>query len=444
MLRNRVSQFVRLRVESLMCVMMLCLGGTSFAMAEELSWPDRGGPTFNGHVAPADAQGLPTTWNENSGKNIAWKVALEGQGHSTPVIGCGRIWFTSATEDGKQQFIECLDEESGATIHHQLLFENSDPEPLGNPINTYASPSCVLTTDAVFVHFGTYGTARLDPQTADVVWQRRDINGRHFRGPGSSPVLYDDLLILTFDCIDQQFLIALNIHTGKTVWRTDRTTDYGDLDENGLPKREGDLRKAYSTPALAEVAGRVQVISPGSRAAFGYDARTGEELWTITHDDYNAAARPSIFRNHAIINTGSRGANLISVKLDESTRGNVDQTHVVWNRERGNSRLSTPLLHDGLIYMVTDTGVAICVDAQTGDEVWTDRIGGTFVASPIVANGLIYFCNEEGVTTLIRAGRQFEVVARNELSEGMRASPAAANGAMYLRTFGHLYKLAAE
>lgn len=407
-----------------------------------LSWPDRGGPTFNGAVAEADSVGFPIEWSESPAKNISWKVELAGQGHSTPIIGDGRIWLTAATPDGTEQYLYCLDEQTGAMLHHKLLFKNENPEPLGNHINTYASPSCVLEPDALYVHFGSYGTARLNPETAEVVWERRDIEGLHFRGPGSSPIIYQDSLILTFDCIDTQFLTSLDKQTGKTLWKTPRTTDYGDLDENGKPKRDGDLRKGYSTPALVEVNGRTQVVSVGSRAAFAYDAETGKELWTITHDDFNAAARPSFFQGHAILNTGARGANLLSVKLDESTLGNVDKSHVVWNRERGNSRLATPLLSGGLIYMVTDNGVAICIDAATGAEVWTDRVGGTFVASPIIANGLLYFCNEEGETSVVKAGRTFELVAKNKLEEGMRASPAAANGALYLRTFGHLYKIA--
>ena len=428
-----------------LCVFAISLPNGNSVSAETrvpLPWPDRSGPTENGVVADSDAQDFPVEWDEDT--NVEWKIELDGEGHSTPVIGEGRVWFTAATPDGTKQFIYAIDEKSGDIIHHKLLFENPDPEPLGNNINTYASPSCVLEPGTVYVHFGTYGTARLDAETAEVVWERRDIEGRHFRGPGSSPVLYNEMLILTFDCIDRQFLMAVNKETGETIWETKRTTDYGDLDENGLPKREGDLRKAYSTPGLVKVAGRVQVVSAGSRAAFGYDAESGDEIWTITHDDYNAAARPSFFNDHAIINTGSRNANLLVVKLDETTRGNVDETHVSWNRERGNSRLSTPLLYEGLIYMVTDNGVAICVDAETGNEVWTDRIGGTFVASPIVANGLLYFCNEEGVTTVVKAGREFEVVAKNELDEGMRASPAAANGALFLRTFKHLYKIAKQ
>ncbi|QDT32588.1 outer membrane protein assembly factor BamB family protein [Thalassoglobus polymorphus] len=428
---------------------VFCLMFTvSLATASETSttqkspaWPERGGPLMNGIVPAGSAKNLPVKWDEESGLNVAWKIALEDDGYASPVIGNGKVWFTSATTDGKKQFIYVIDESTGKVLHHKLIFENEDPEPLGNNVNTYASPTCVLENDAVYVHFGTYGTARLDPETAEIVWERRDIRGKHFRGPGSSPIIYEDSLILTYDCIDAQFLMSLNKKTGETNWRVDRSTDYDDLDENGKPKRNGDLRKAFGTPALVEVDGKTQLLSVGSRAAFGYDAKTGKELWTITHDGYNAAARPALHEDIVVINSGGRGASMIAVRLDKTTVGNVDETHVLWNRPRGNSRLATPLLYEGLVYMVTDNGVAICLDAVTGEEVWTNRIGGTFVASPVLANGLLYLCNEEGETSIVKAGREFQLVSKNHLEEGMRASPGVANGALFLRTFHHLYKI---
>lgn len=427
-------------IRTLLSALLILLAAPLSSDADDrISWPVRSGPTLNGHVAAADAEGLPVKFDEAQNAGIRWKQKLDGHGHSTPIVGHGKIWLTSATEDGKQQFIDCLDEATGNVVHHQLLFENEAPEPLNNPINTYASPSCVLESDAIYAHFGTYGTARLHPETLEVVWQRRDINCRHFRGPGSSPILFGDLLILTFDGIDAQFLTALNKRTGETVWRTNRSTDYGDLDADGNPKREGDLRKAYSTPGLVEVAGRTQLVSVGSRAAFGYDALTGEEIWGIRHDDFNAAAPPAFLNGHAILNTGSRGANLMAVALGESTKGDVTESHVSWNRTKGNSRLASPLLIGDRVYMITDSGVAICVDGTNGDEVWKGRVGGTHVTSPITANGLIYFSSEEGEVTVVRAGDDFEIVAQNKLEEGGRASLAAANGCLYIRSFGHLY-----
>lgn len=419
----------------------LCLHSQAFAESD-LSWPKRNGPDANGHVAEADAKDLPVEFSEDSG--VAWKIKLPHFGHSTPVVGNGKIWLTAATEDGKQQFILCIDETSGNIVHQKLLFENEAPEILNNPINTYASPTCVLTDDAVYVHFGTYGTARLNPETAEVVWERLDIQCRHYRGPGSSPVLFQDLLILTFDGVDAQFLTALNIKTGETVWRTERSTDYEDLDEEGNPKREGDLRKAYSTPGLIEVDGATQVVSMGSRAGYGYDARTGKEVWGIRHGEFNATSPPCFYNGYAIVNTGSRKAQLRAIRLDGTTQGDVTESHEVWRREKGNSRLAAPLLVDRRIYMVTDTGVVTCVNADNGEEVWKGRLGGTHVASPISANGVIYFFSEEGEVTVVKADDQFEIVAKNRLAEGGRASLAAAHGHLLVRSFGHLYRIGGQ
>ncbi|MEZ6091238.1 MAG: PQQ-binding-like beta-propeller repeat protein [Pirellulaceae bacterium] len=409
----------------------------------QLPWPQKTGPAGDGTVSAGDAKNLPLEWDEASGKNIQWKIPLQGFGHCTPVIGEGRVWLTAASEDGKQQFVYCIDQQTGEVLHHKLLFENEHPEDLANPINNYAAPSSVLEPGAVYVHFGTYGTAKLDSQTAEVIWQRRDINVRHFRGPGSSPILFDGMLILTFDGIDHQFVTALDTKTGKTLWKTDRTTDYKDLDGEGKPKREGDMRKAYGTPSVAMVDGKPQLISIGSMAAFGYDAYTGEEIWTITHDDMNAAAQPLLFKNLAIMNTGDRSASFLAVRLDGTTKGNVDSSHVAWMRPKGNSRLSYPVLVGSRVVFVTDTGVVVCVEAETGEMIWTGRIGGNHIASPIVANGLIYFFTIEGDTIVIEAeADELKIVQQNKLAEGMRASPAVASSAFFLRTHGHLYKIA--
>lgn len=425
---------------ALVCTLVLT---TRAAWGDDLPWPARNGPFGTGCAAETDARGVPTEWDEASGKNIAWKLDLEGFGHSTPVIGDGRLWLTAATADGKQQYVYAIDSQSGQVLHHQLLFENPEPEPLGNVVNTYASPSCALEDDAVYVHFGSYGTARLEPISADIVWQRRDMPCRHFRGPGSSPVVWRDLLFLTFDGIDQQYVTALDKRTGNSAWRADRSTDYHDLDENGKPKLDGDLRKAYGTPAMTEVAGRTQLVSIGSRAIFGYDAETGKEIWTVTHSDFNAAAPPVFFNNLAIVNTGSGGASLMAIRLDETTRGDVTATHVAWNRKRGNSRLCAPALDGGRLWMLTDNGVLYCLDAGSGEELAAARLGGSYVSSPIIAGDHLYACNEDGVTAVVRTSVPPEIVAQNKLSDGMRATPAVARGAIYLRTFRGLYKIAA-
>jgi len=431
-------------MRSIFTVTLVLFSLTPSLHGDELPWPCRNGPFQNGCAAERDARGVPVRWDETSGENIAWKIDLEGSGHSTPAIGHGRLWLTAATADGKRQFVYAIDARTGRVLVHKLIFENAAPEPLSNGVNTYASPSCVLEDDAVYVHFGSYGTARLDPQTADIVWQRRDFPCRHYRGPGSSPVLWRELLILTFDGIDQQYVAAVDKHTGKTVWRTDRSTDYHDLGPDGKPKREGDIRKGYGTPATMDVAGRTQVVSIGSRAAFGYDAATGKEIWTVTHSDFNAASPPLHFENTAIIDTGSGGDNLMAIRLDETTHGNVTNSHVVWNRKKGNARLSAPVLHRGRVWMLTDNGVLFGVDAKTGKQLAVLRLGGVFVASPVVVGENLYACDQEGTISVVRTSLPPEIIAKNRLSDGMRASPAVADGAIYLRTYHSLYKVASK
>jgi outer membrane protein assembly factor BamB len=407
-----------------------------------LFWPDRQGPNKDSVVPEAEAAALPLEWDEASGRGIAWKTAYEGEGHCSPVIGGDLVWFTSATKDGKKMYVYAVNRHDGKVVHHKLVFENEEPEDLGNPLNNYAAPSCVLEEDAVYVHFGTYGTARLNPQTAEKVWERRDINVRHFRGPGSSPALYGDLLILTFDGIDKHFVTALNKNTGETVWLTHRSTDYGDLDAEGRPKMDGDLRKAYGTPTIVRVGDVDQLLSVGSKAAYGYEVLTGKEIWTFTHQEFNASARPIVVDGVAYVNTGSGRAHLMAVKLDETTRGDVTATHVLWDRDRKNSDLATPLAVNGYLFQVSGSGVGMCIDLKTGEDVWSERVSpGKFIAGPLATKERLYFFSDAGFATVLAAGPEFRLLAQNKFNEAITASPAVAEGAMFVRTKTHLCKI---
>ncbi len=415
--------------------------GTLLHAAERLPWPDKQGPKHDCHVSPEDAKGLPTEWDDATGKNIALKIPLEGQGLSSPIIGLGRVWMTSANLEGTQQFLYCLDEKTGEVLAHRLLFENVDPEPLFNKVNTYASPSCILEHDALYVHFGTYGTARIDTKTYETVWERRDINCQHFRGPGSSPAIFEDLIYLTMDGIDQQFVIALNKHTGETVWKVDRATKFEDVDEKGNPRAGGDYRKAYGTPMLIEIDGRMQLISPGAQAAFGYDARTGEEIWRLPYPTPNASCRPLLYKDYLVVHSGSVRARLICIRLDKSTLGDVQKSHFIWERDKLNSDLSCPVLVGDKIFMIASNGAAFCLDVKTGEELSRARIKGTFISSPLVANDMVYYTNDEGTTTVIKATTEMDIVSKNQLDDIVRSSPSAANGAIWIRGDKHLYKI---
>lgn len=407
-------------------------------------WPVKQGPTADGIVPASQAAKVPLEWDGASGKNIAWRTPLEDSGHSTPVIGGDLIWFTAATKDGKKMFVYGIDRHNGKILHHIELFENSAPEELGNPLNNYAAPSPVLEADALYVHFGTYGTARLNPATGAAVWQRRDIHARHFRGPGSSPLVHGDLLILTFDGIDKQFVTALDKKTGVTVWTTPRTTNYGDLDKEGKPTRDGDMRKAYHTPAVFQINDTEVLVSIGSRAAFGYDVKTGKELWTVRHGGFNAAIPPVRQGDLLILNTGSERAHTLALRIDGKMTGDITESHTVWDKDKRNASEACPVLLNGIYYQITRGGILSASDAMTGKDLWEDRLQGRFLPSPILLGDKLLICNDPGQCYLVKASpEKFQIIGTNTLPELITASPVVADGALFIRSAGALYKIAA-
>jgi len=418
------------------------LGGMTMSLgaAEKAGWPDKHGPTLDGVVSELNYKNLPLNWSDD--KNVSWKVPFKGKGHSSPIVLGNQVWFTSATIDGKEQYVYCIDSHSGKVLHEKTLYVNESPEELGNPINTYATPSCVAEDGAVYVHFGTYGTAKLDPKTADVIWERKDIKVRHFRGPASSPVIYKETLILTFDAIDQQFLMALDKNTGKTLWKTKRSVDYQDL-VDGLPKREGDFRKAFGTPGFAEINGKTQILSVGSRAAYGYDADTGKELWILEHGNYNAAVRPIYVPKYkmALLNTGSSKAVLHGISLNETTKGKINDSHVVWS-QRNASSYCMPLYYKDHVYQIVHNGKLSCMNLKTGEATWKESLRENFMASPVLFGDNILIIDKEGKATIFKAdSSSYKVVAENKLNDVVSASPAIANGALFIRAEHFLYKI---
>ena len=270
----------------------LTAGAVAAGAVAVTSWPEFRGPSGNGVAeAPGAAgpSGPPLTWSET--ENVRWKTPIPHKGWSTPVILDRQIWLTTATPEGNDFFAICLDAESGEIIFNEPLFHAVNPEPLFSQVNSYASPSPVIEPGRVYVHFGSYATACLDTAARKVVWKREGLPCRHYVGPGTSPVLFENLLILTFDGVDVQYLAALDKSSGRTVWKTDRGTVWHDLDENGIPKENGTLRKSFSTPLVIDAGGSPQLIAPGATATFAYDPRTGREIRKNHNDAHTPVAR---------------------------------------------------------------------------------------------------------------------------------------------------------
>ena len=420
---------------------LVCIFLAVPALPVRANWTDFRGPSCDGHVPLGEngqELGLPTQWSES--ENVVWKTPIPYRGWSTPVIWEDRIWLTTATPDGHEMFALCIDKNTGEILINRKLFDNEAPEPLANDVNCYASPSPVIEEGRVYVHFGSYGTACLDSRTGETLWERRDYPCRHYRGPGSSPFLCHDKLILTFDGIDQQYVVALDKMTGKEIWKTDRTTDWTDLDENGKPKRGGDYRKAFCTPILATLDGREQLIAPGSMTIYGYDPRDGSEIWRVRDNGYSAAPRPVLGDGVGFFSKGQGRGGYLGVRM-ENLHGDVTDTHVLWRENKGMPKRSSPVFVDGLLYLASEGGIASCLEPRTGKRVWKERLGGAVTASLLYGDGHIYLFDEEGTARILKPGRTYQVLRTNQLDEGMMASPAVDGRALILRTKTHLYRI---
>jgi outer membrane protein assembly factor BamB len=406
----------------MVCGLLATLCGAAGA-AE--NWPQFRGPTGDG---VSKAQGLPIRWSEE--EHVAWKTAIHGKAWSSPVIWDAQIWMTTAPPDGKQLQVVCVDRDSGRIVHDFTLFEVEKPQ-FCIPFNSYASSTPVIEQGRLYVHYGSAGTACIDTSTAKVLWTRRDLPCNHFRGPASSPILYGDLLIVALDGFDYQYVVALDKRTGETVWRKDRNIDYGTDD--------GDAKKAYCTATLIEVGGQPQLVYPSAGATIAYVPATGEEIWRVNHGGMNASARPLFGDGHLYINTAAGGLKMFSMHVGE--RGDVTNTAVDWKAAQGVPTRSSQLLIGNRLFMVSDAGIATCLDAKEGKPVWQKRLKGDFSASPVCAEGHIYFFNQDGESFVVAASDEYQLLATNTLEAGCMASPAIYDRALYVRTKTHLYRI---
>lgn len=400
-------------------------------------WPEFRGPNGNGIVA--GERGLPTTWSEE--KNIAWKTKIDGKAWSSPVVWDDQIWITNSSADGKLMEGICINKKDGKIKYRLSLFSNETVEPLGNNVNSYGSPSPVIEKDAVYIHFGSYGTTAIDTNSGKEIWKRTDLECRHFRGPGSSPIIFQDMLILTMDGVDFQYVIALDKKTGKTKWKTERSTKWDDVEPDGKIRGDGDLRKAYTTPTFMKVSGKTIMISPGAKSCFAYNPINGKELWNITYSGYSNASRTVIYKDNAIINSGYGKPHLISVKIDPSAAGDISGTHINWDIFKRVPKRSSPIIVGDQLYMTTDEGILTCLDAKTGESNWSDRMPGHYSASPIFADGKLYFFSEMGHCYVIAPGGDYNLISKNKLDSGFMASPAISGKAIYARSKTHLYRI---
>jgi outer membrane protein assembly factor BamB len=327
---------------------------------------------------------------------VVWKTLVPGLGWLSPVVARGRVWVTAAVDSRDI-----------------------------NPKNSFASATPVVEEDRVDVHFGADGTAALTT-AGEVVWRTKlPYESQH--GAGGSPIVYGDLLIVSCDGHDAAHVVALDKRTGKVQWKTDR-------------RRPVD--QAYSTPLIIRVGGRDQIVSVGAFRAAAYDPTTGREIWRVSYTDgFSNVPRPVYGHGLVYIATGFQQPALIALRPDGA--GDVTRTHIAWTLRRAAPLTPSPLLVGDELYVVTDSGIATCLDARTGAVHWPMRLGGTYSASPVFADGRIYILGEQGAAIAIAPRKAFRRVGASTLDGAMLASMAVAHGSLIIRTNSHLYRIAA-
>ena len=397
------------------------------AVAHAGDWPQFRGPTGQGH---APDESVPLTWSES--ENVAWKTPVPGRGWSSPVIADGRVWVTTAVTDP----------DTGTTSLRLLAYDAGtgeialdvevfaiDATTLLNQKNSFASPTPAIDPqgERVFVHFGAQGTAAVaagGETPGEVLWRTRfPYTSQH--GNGGSPILHDELLIVSIDGYDTAFLVAVDAETGEERWRS---------------VRPAPISQAYSTPLAIRVGDSVQIVNVSAFRATAHEPTTGHEIWRVEYPGgFSNVSRPVYGHGLVYLSTGFNEPDLLAVSADG--KGNVTDSHVAWRRRRGAPLTVSPILVENELYTVTDAGIATCIDALSGQIHWQQRLGGNHSASPVFAGGRIYFQNEEGVTTVIAPGPKFEQLARNELDGSTLASIAVSDGALFIRTGTHLYRI---
>jgi len=377
-------------------------------------WPQFRGPDGQGH---ATASGLPVTWSED--ENIRWKVPVAGAGWSSPVVFGEQIWLTTSIDAEQSLHAICIDRETGEVLQNVEVFREADLGRIAAK-NSHASPTPVVDGRNVFVHFGAHGTACLMTD-GQMVWKRK-LQYDHRHGPGGSPVVWKDLLIVSCDGPDVQYTVALDKRTGDVRWKADHPG-----------------QQAYCTPIVIKVNGVEQLITSGGEAITAYAPKDGRELWRCRHAGHSVVPRPVAGNGLIYFCTGYWTPSLLAVRPDG--QGDVTDSLVEFSLRRGVPHNPSPLLVGDRLYMVSDLGVLTCVDAVKGQEVWRQRLSGNFSASPTLADGKIFVINEIGTTFVIAPGDKYQLLATNSLAGQALASPAFCGHAIYLRTDTHLYRI---
>ena len=395
------------------------------------NWPQFRGPTHQGISAEKN---VPLHWSSTS--NVLWKAAIPGESWSSPVVWDDRVFVTTATESGQSCRVLSLDAKSGRILWDKEAFQQVPRHKQAR--HTFATPTPATDGERVYACFGDGSFAALDFAGA-IVWTNRDYPFYGEHGLGTSPILHRGLLIMARDGSsegddkklgwqkpwDQSYVVALDTKTGKERWRG----------------RRGLSRISHGAPNVWDHDGKTEVVSEAGDVVQGFDFQTGERLWTS--EVIGEGKVPSVVLGEGLAFTSGGWGGKETIKAFRlGGKGDFKGSNLVWEQKKGMPKVPSMLYVRPYLFAIADGGVATCMKANTGELLWQERVGGNFSASPVSAAGRIYFLGDNGETTVIEAGPEFKVLAKNPLGERAQASPAFSRGCVFLRTADHLYCVA--
>ncbi len=391
------------------------------------NWPGFRGP---GRQGISGETKVPTAWSTT--ENIAWKIAIEGKGWSSPIVWGDRVFVTTAIEEGQSFRLICLDRKTGVIVwNNEIVRQAAKP---GNANNSFATATPVTDGSSVFV-LAADGTLAAVSFEGKVRWRYQEFPYFSEHGLGMSPILYDDLLIVALDHTnpgknnkpgleepwDKAVIVALDQQTGQVRWKGKR----------------GMSRIGYAVPTILNVGGVDQLISPAGDVVQGFDLKTGKLIWTAANPGYSLVPSPVIGEGLVFASSGFDIGVLRAVRPDG--KGDVTKTHIAWESKDDVPRIPSLLYVRPNLYSLSETGILRCLEGATGKEVWRQRIGGKFSASPVWVEGKLYLLSESGKTIVAEASPQYKLVAQNELNEKCCASPAVSQGNLFIRSEKALY-----
>lgn len=395
-------------------LMAALLVAANFAFAD--NWPQFRGPGSQGISLETN---LPVKWDATT--NVRWKTRLPGPGHSSPVIWGNRIFLTAYNQEKKQLLVLALDKATGKILWERPV--QADRIEQYHPTNAPASPTPTTDGKNLYVYFGSSGLIAFD-FNGNKIWENRFGPFPNEWGTASSPILYNDMLLVNVDTDAEDFLLAVNKNTGRNLWKTSRS----------------DVNRSWPTPVIWKALGRDEIVVSGSGRVKAYNPKDGSELWSV--DGLTRWVTPTPVMAHGLLYVASNGpGGQIIMAIRPGGRGNVTSSHVAWRYDKSAPYSSSPVIVGDYIYSIKNGGIMTCLNAKTGEVVWQERVParGAYYASLLAADGKIYALSEDGEATVVAAKPTYELLSFNKMNERTMATPSISGGQIFIRSDDNLF-----